>query len=243
MDVYKLSKNVSIKDVDNAIRELDQLGKRWHDRLTLDNLRLSERYMQFELEVVVTFARVGVPKEYCAIFRRDDASTGAELGPDSIYDPEELNVADRRPGGKNCLVFVRDVNLIEREERAIPSLVWLQPADKALNFLAGTLYVSNKGLFKLFTRSADGEAIAANLPAVSEDGAADQMVEGGSKVVSTVPNEQAELARDILHDLDLENVVVTMRPCLSRDSIWFSANERIDHRIKISQVLFGPFDL
>ena len=41
--------NVSVEDIGHAARELDELYQCWADRLTLNNLRFSERYLKGEI--------------------------------------------------------------------------------------------------------------------------------------------------------------------------------------------------
>ena len=45
---------------DNAIDKARQLMEKWKNRLTLDNLRLAERYLVGELEILVHL-RIGLP--------------------------------------------------------------------------------------------------------------------------------------------------------------------------------------
>ena len=51
----------------NIIRHLNE---RWEQRLTLDNLRLAERYVKGELHLLIHFRVGGVTEEYAALLKR-----------------------------------------------------------------------------------------------------------------------------------------------------------------------------
>ena len=55
---------------DNAIDKAHQLMEKWKNRLTLDNLRLAERYLVGELEILVDL-RIGLPgyARLCAVLK------------------------------------------------------------------------------------------------------------------------------------------------------------------------------
>jgi hypothetical protein len=54
-----------------ALDFIDQSVKRWHNRLTLKNLRLAERYLERELRIAVLLKHVGWGgEEFGALFQR-----------------------------------------------------------------------------------------------------------------------------------------------------------------------------
>ena len=59
-DIQEASlENVTVEDVGHAARELDELFQCWTDRLTLNNLRFSERYLKGELIVMLDLVGLG----------------------------------------------------------------------------------------------------------------------------------------------------------------------------------------
>src|SRR5208337_1456807 len=55
---------------DDAINEIRELMERFEQRLTLDNIRLVERYIKFELHLFVYFSIRGVCKQFVTCFQR-----------------------------------------------------------------------------------------------------------------------------------------------------------------------------
>src|SRR6266446_8204917 len=66
--------------VSHALNELRELGQKWNDRLTTDNLRLRERYGTGEIEIIVHVEwRPIVPgksKRFCAVLQNGEPAHG-----------------------------------------------------------------------------------------------------------------------------------------------------------------------
>lgn len=60
------------EEIDDFADRAHQLGQRWNDRLTLKNLRLTERYIEGELKLIVWFTILPWGAgQFCAIFQRE----------------------------------------------------------------------------------------------------------------------------------------------------------------------------
>ena len=115
----------------NIIRHLNE---RWEQRLTLDNLRLAERYVKGELHLLIHFRVGGVTEEYAALLKRKLPISGPqedverrELFSD-VGRPQFMNV---RPDveamvsgayGQEGTVLVDVVQLVDAPERIVPHL-------------------------------------------------------------------------------------------------------------------------
>src|SRR5260370_3561930 len=74
------------KMVDNALHNINQMVEQWKNRLTLNNLRLTERYLEGSMERVLHLRGdiAGHPNDFCAILRYDSSArlAGAEIDAD-----------------------------------------------------------------------------------------------------------------------------------------------------------------
>ena len=70
-----------------------------------------------------------------------------------------------------------------------------------------------------------------------------QKIEGGSGVVDCVANNHAEGFGDVLSDLKLPETFSGINVILGADFVRLTINERVDLRVKIVDVMYGPVDL
>ncbi len=141
-------------------------------------------------------------------------------------------------------MLVEHVKLVDDPEGFAPAWVWFEAVDEPSHLLSGSVYFTHAGGFKLLPARRDWESMRlSDLPLVGDDGVTDDVVQGGSKVVNTIANDGADFGRDILSDLSFEDFLSGFLIHLSDDAVGVSLIESVDSRLKIVDVLVGPFDL
>src|SRR5262245_20505769 len=76
----------------DVINRLHHIMERWQERLTLDNLRIADRYVKGELHILVRFRIGGIDEEHIAFFQRALPISGA------YPEGRNLNFAEGRVG-------------------------------------------------------------------------------------------------------------------------------------------------
>ena len=119
---------------DELINKFDEMMENWENRLTLDNLRLVERYAEGKLEVILILAittAAGKVRNLCAVLRH--CNTGqltrdgnGRRGPLTV----EHGKGETDHGQVTMLVDVAE--FVQGVEKVIPSWVWLGPVNELL---------------------------------------------------------------------------------------------------------------
>lgn len=131
---------VPIKDIDEALHEIDELLERWENRLSIDKLALAERYRENKLHLVVVWISVlpGKPHEYHATFECAQGNGSLERhgwhgdrffpAKGALHGDVPLDLVLHGKDGKQELMLVENIKLMEIPERFIPSIVRLESA-------------------------------------------------------------------------------------------------------------------
>jgi hypothetical protein len=199
---------------DNPVRKMGELRKRWDDRLSVENLRLSERYVKGEIYVLVCFMVPGDPVKRCALSwlldlgrgGKGDRLLGDRLGwqveqasehvihPLGIdFEPDFVGDHD---GRYEQSVLVDNVKLMESPEVVVPSAVWLDEAYRVYRGLGDALSFSSKAGLVFSKTLADREVDLAQVNAgigVSGEGVGEK-IQGGSEVVGGIADKQTHSA-------------------------------------------------
>lgn len=235
--------DVTVEDIDNALRELDELMECWNNRLTFDNLALRKRYLKGDLDIPILII-IGGSKKLLAVAHGERTLGAGNLSNDAQNDFGNSHRGKPGPYRNDRLVFVGDVQFGDYPKGFAPGFVWFEPADKLTSFLAGTLYFSYKGGFEFFSRRPDRESGALGRPFAGDaDGLLDHIIEGGAEIVDTVPDYHAPLQGGRLDDIGLKDLAAGIRISLADDQIRVSLAKRLHGRAEIADVMFGPFDL
>jgi hypothetical protein len=135
--------HISREDTDQAIREIDELHKRWNDRISIENLTFAKRYLEAEMEFGLVLETISSPAsvghQFVAVFKRKLPVDGprhmpiwrrqmVHAGTDQIMSESEtpLSGCDR----DEQQVFVGDVDTVQTVEGIVPSRVRLEALDK-----------------------------------------------------------------------------------------------------------------
>jgi hypothetical protein len=235
-----------------------QLIKSWNDRLTLNNLRLTERYSKGELRLLI-YIRVPMsgqhPIDLCAVLQGERAlREGWARGFNSIEHrlpdvrehaseiQDHISMSD--PHSKQQSMFVDVVKFVDEPESVIPTTVRIQTVDFIHGHLAHALYFSRVKEFVFRGVLSDGKRSPSGWSAaVCEDQLIGQVVQRASQVVNNISDDGSPAERNLGVDPNVKYQVSGLRVFLSENGVGASFLKDSDPGIQIMDVLFGPFDL
>jgi hypothetical protein len=149
------------ENVDEAFREIDELCERWNNRLAVENLSLSERYLKGKIEFGVILewqpdSRIN--KKYVAVFERKFSVSGrASQHRSHGHRPSGLirNMVLYSEHLVRCgyrdeqLMFVGDIQTVETPSGIVPSTVRLQSANEFYRICGRSVDALDTAAFKV----------------------------------------------------------------------------------------------
>ena len=130
------------KDTDDAIHEVRHLIERFKNRLTSNNLRLSERYIKSELEVLVRLSVIGScghSHDFVSLFQRFPCLVESNFPSRLNYDLPTFK------DGGDCedeSVLVVSIKCMDIPESVVPGYVRLYRGQDCFRFGGHLLYFS-----------------------------------------------------------------------------------------------------
>lgn len=248
----------TFNDVEYPLRHFVE---RLQNRLTLDNLRLVERYIKQELHFLVHFrARDG--KEFIACLHRDTGKhfkcstheTGLGLRPrnglliNRSLAWREALAAGRGTGREEQTMLVNLVKFMEFPEQEVSTLVWLEGINEFYRRWPNTLYFSTK-FNRLVLRgglSYRETCLCRNSAPPDSHEVAGKMVKSAPEIEQNIPRNQRNFGWNLGHMVDVRNTLLNVRIVLKPDEFavitgW--SGECSNDSVQLVDVLFGPFDL
>jgi hypothetical protein len=244
-----------------VVDQIKHLLERFDQRLTLDNLRLAERYIESKLHLLVHFCIGGIDEEFVACLQRKHTVIGPEesfgevevltefIGPQPLHMCShmgtQVKAAEGGANGKNQAVFIDIVKSVEDPERVIPSLVWFDRVDRVYGTLPHALYFSGSFSFvyRGIVNNRKVDVLERPLPVCShKDQMISQMVQGAPEILENVTNNGGYSDRNIADAGQIINELSRLRIALGPDYIWLGIKEGSDPAFQVTDVLFGPFN-
>ena len=241
--------NFPLEHTDNAFAEIDELSKRWNDRLTINNTRFAERYMKGGLwlcvEMSLTKASTekfiacfqGLPK-----FRRGNWCGGASPRSNG-------HTFEGRNSWNNSPVFIEGVEFIQDPQSVpFPSFVGFYPADKFFDkatseFEEAFCSIIRKSVLKgSYWEIGFFERTIGCVSSIDHK-TGGEVIEGTPGIVDDVTNECAPVVGNGFQQFDAKNLDRWFRIFISNDAIRFALSKTGQFSVKISKVLIGPVDL
>jgi len=265
--VSETSSEVPLKTSDDVLNVIDHVMDRFEKRLTLNNPRLVEHYLEVRLNLLIRFRIDLIDVDYLALFCRADQMAGIEneARVDDVALPgvlEDAPVVDTVRSGCGCYheaVLVDVVQLVEPPERFIPSLVRLGTVDSISRHVRHALYFSLTrvggfvffGGFDIKDRKVDVPLVAFGErstlivnEAANSDKLIGEMIESGPHVEKNIAGDSSDGVGDRLEFGKIINAMrAGLRLYLAADYIGGGRKIGLDCGIEILDVLFGPFDL
>lgn len=242
-----------------AIDFIQQSAKRWHNRLSLDNLRLSERYLEGELQILVLFKVFGVGfEEYCAILNRrllslDALEDGRNLV-GSVHSSEqaahvELKACRVGIDHDKHAVLVENVQPVDQPQMlSVPTTIRLERVDRLPELLGGGWHLSLRRGLKFLrggdvVPAPDGEGHPCDVRRAGV-GSIGKVVKAGSDRVDGIAKGERNVAGNRWKlSLDLEDSLPSLSVVLGDNWIGIGPMEGNDRRFEIIDVLFRTVEL
>jgi hypothetical protein len=230
---------------------------------TIVNPMFVERYINFDLQVVVNVRIRGIAPDFTACFQRDGGPSDpspdlttilyrhfiskAKVWAGSFDVLSDSDMVEVRSMSKQQSMLISDVEFMESPQNIIPSLVWLDRTDDFLRATRKGLYFSSERGFLLWGERSlfkDGEInVSAIRPTVLNCESTSQVIERTSEIVDNVPSHKGELGRNTqilaqaIKDLSAANVT------LWGNMVGVRLKVETQAFIEIKEVLVGPLDL
>jgi hypothetical protein len=256
------------EQVDDPVNKVRELMEKWDKRITLDNLRLVERYLKGELEVHILLrlsVESGQAGEFAAILtyfepiaraEQDRSSKCRDIAPGEC-SANQTGIPCLVKGGINDshshdgqpTVFVDIVKFVENPEVLVPTIVWLECLYDAYSARGNSLYFSKRLGFVFGASLADhkGDLPQSPLRQLVKSGTflgnlPDQMVESAAQVMDGIAKSQQEPIRNRGDDFGPKDLVSRLRVIMDSDFVWAAIEKVPNLTIEIADVMFGPFD-
>jgi hypothetical protein len=235
--------------VDNAVNNIAKIMQKWDDRLTLGNLRLVERYLKGDIEVLIHFREsksdVG---EYCAVFKHAELA-GCHAG-DLNHDgsvsciKDQGSVLDVARDHKQESMLVDVVKLVKYPDRIVPSFVRVDSPYRVYDNRVDALYFSKQRGFEFGGALRDWKiGCLSGCSSIGFDKLPSQMVETASQSVKNFSGNQCEDRRRSVDNFDFVGRFSGIRVLIDDQSIWVGSPEHVDLGFEFMDVVFGPFNL
>lgn len=244
--------------VDDAVNKTRQLMEKWKNRLTLDNLRLSERYLKGEITIFIFWNVRGAdqPNNLCAVFqygerpvrlpadRSTEVDLEGHLGHIAPHiDGGSNNATDSTSSDKQEMMLVHNVKVVEFPEIPIPTVVRLDRVDEAFRSRVDSLYFSPITGFVFGRSIVDGKArLSSRRTPIGLDQLPREVVKSAPQVVDSVSGDQSETMGDRDSLLNPMDFFSSLGIVLDSESVRCLIPKRLHRRVEIVNVLVGPFD-
>ena len=238
--VSETSNEVRPETHDQVVNQVSDLVKQFNNRLTLDNRRLSERYIKNEVHVLIKTRFAG--QDYVAVFERHSHVMELKAGPSvSLKDQECAVNADHCHD--EVVMFVRDVELMEPVESVCSSAVWLGLVDSVYGRLRHSLYFSNVHSFVFIGSVEDRETgLRRGHTAVGDHKLIGQVVQSAPQIVNNIPGHESKILRRGSDINDLKDIIARLGIGIGLNEIRLWFDEPIPSGFQILEMLFCPFD-
>ena len=235
------------KALDDARDDLVGFLQRHKNVLSSKNLHVAEAYADGRLVLVLDLECVagGHTDHIYASIAADDVvfhrprNVTVWVTDDDLWNYDDANRQDQR------VMLVRDIELVEPPQgRSIPSVVRLQRFDEIDGLFGGPLYLSFKVGFKVLPVLVEGEpGMAADFSAARADQVTGEMIERGSQIVDGVAGNQVDVSGKGFGEVDTNPHMPGLSIWMNDHSVRVLLDESAEERIKVRDVLIGPFSL
>ena len=237
-----------IKHANGVSDEVSHMIQRSKDRLTLKNLRLTERYIKGELEILVLLSFIGAGGEIHDFIASHKAET-------SGVKPEQRPILGKHinpPIIRSELssdyesVLIDDIQTVKMPKGQVSSMTRLYVADEFFSVYAHTLYFSlREGRCVLLGGVTNRKiSVSGRFVPIRPHQLKRQMVESTPNVMDCITSNERNFQGNGIDTFHEESCVSNLgyRVRLYPDGVWLCFNEITNSQIEISDVFFGPFD-
>lgn len=262
---------MGLETLDNVVNEIGHISERFVNRLTFNNLRLSERYDKGELGCIVHFTIGESAEEFAAYFQLvetqfDENLRGSQIGMPNpllksgltakefvlhlLKDTAKVHIGffDQ---ANNAAVLLNVVKLVEQPKTVIPTFVWFERVNRFYRRIGRALYFAKSVGFVIrgavVNRERDMRKRVfligrdANAFCSDMDQLIGEMVQRASQVTKSVGNELVYRDRNGLDAFQIIDRLTRLRIALGPDFIRLGVVEPSKPSLQVTEVLFGPF--
>ena len=246
----------------DALDRCRELMNRIEQRLTFDNPRLIQRYIEAKLLLRVRFLISGSDIEFEAFFQRIPTTGGSNVdlhGFEGRYscggenttpatNPKlsEIYTCGLGTDSQQQAVLFNVVQSVENPEQVIPSFVWFESVNRVESLLSRSLHFSVFSGFVFRASLCNGEINPAGIrrvvPSITTHDLVGEIVKRTPEILNSVSSNQGNKFRDGINAQHVINQLACLRISLGPDFIRVGIEEGSQIFIKITDVLFGPFD-
>jgi hypothetical protein len=229
----------------DSANEIRHMVESFQNRLTSDNLRLVERYVNSELKILVSGCLVCRSGEIChflAEYQRSPVLGKGDLAASDSHAP----ITQERGSSQQEPVLVNTVEIMDFQQCPIISCARLYSEESFFRAWPHALYFSlADGRCILLGTIADRKVgTSVRSPAASLNELPSKMIQRTSQIVDCISNEKRNFTWNGFDTRDVEGGVLDFgyRVRLCRDGIGLRFAESPNANVQISNVLFGPFN-
>ena len=259
-----LPEDVPLEDSHNPFSEINELLKRWNNRLSIDNLRFSQRYIDNLLKIGMVFCRKGGSfhsEEYVAVLERElpvsrvnverngivefgqRCSRRKNFGEYRVCIGDHSDTGARRRHDEKQSVFVHDVEIVNTPQGVVSSLVRIEALHERDSLTGGTFQALRDIRLRELLRGAYWEfCVLGGRSVIMQNKSIDEKVQSGVNVMDAISGDGAPFQGEALPHSEAVNFVLGIRVYLSADEAGI-VHEGRDFGFNISKVFFGPTDL
>ncbi len=233
-----------LEDKNRALCSVNQLLQRWEHRITPNNLRLAERFLNLELHILLHLRIIETGIVWGVLLEKE-----LPVEPRGV----QKEVMSKR---EQSSMLINAVKLVNAPERIIPAFVWLEPIQSFYDLWPDAVYNSGLTGFVTIQILANRKVIlCGNSASCNQKQAAHQVVEGASQIVRDVACPSEHFDREARHSsvsigsgetlLEFERGLIRRAISTLQVSIgdnYVSALCGQDVGCEILEVLFGPFN-
>jgi hypothetical protein len=187
--------------------------------------------------------------------RRIASDVRPELLHRSLHRGANIEGSITRNGRNQQAVFINIVKFAETPEHIVSTLVWFERVDSFNRIWPHTLYFSSsvgfvfRGTGGIGNRETDAsDLLVSQGSAVDIDEARyvgklpSEMIESASQVLERVADDNRDSDWDVAHADKIIDQLSCLRIALGADYICVGHKERANFSLKVTEVLFGPFN-
>jgi hypothetical protein len=222
-----------------------EAAKRWNDQMALHQRSFAEYYCEGSAALIYQLELAVFSSNPDGSFSTEIPFRDSVLSAFAVFHKHMLDFAHVKMGDKQ-LVLVKVVEPIEGiESVSVPSLIGLYLVkDQGANADEERLvWSSSEKLFKQSPVGIDWELFLPSgryrLPANFSP----RVVDGRSQVVQSVAKNQADVNGNSFDNFDFNEVIERVSITVNKNSVDATFTENLKVRVKVIDLLLGPFEL
>jgi hypothetical protein len=222
-----------------SLCKIDELVERWNKRITLDDLRIDERFRSGELHIILhlrikdTGEQWGVCLESARFQNKFLPAIPPSCREEGVF-----------PHGENVPMLIDIIQFVNAPEHVVSALIWLKPIDEFYRFWPDALYFSSLLGFVSIPILRDGKAdrSARSTVCPRDSKLICQLIERAPDVVDCVTSDSKRLEGIDGKVFPGQKGISKIRVLLQKTNLLVSSPSISQLDFEITDVLFGPFD-